>query len=528
VAPHLAHTCGKAKVPPPTEGAPCCASFFSICAQGLKQRCRKNGMAVVAVGERREIEPDPMRSGSAPVNPSPRGFGPTVRSRCSERKWPILMTVVLVVSGMAFMLWWPVLFQHRHGWDTGGDLWGIFRAAHYIGWGFLGGVYDPSTGVNSPPGLELLLAPVAMLSGHLGLTESFPPFFVPYPSAALLLQPIELLLTSTVLFAVDALAERLGVARGRRIALCVVTAVLAWPTVALWGHAEDCLALALAIYALIAGVNGKWKSCGWLFGFALVTQPLVVMMLPLVVAASPSGQRVWTAVRSIALTAVLVGVAFASNAADAYRALVLQPTPPSINHSTPWVSLAPSVSNVAPQAVNQASFTYRGGKFMSGRPTPAHFHAVAVVSGGSGRAIEAVLALLVGLYVWRRPQPPDRFIWFAAACLGMRCMFEAVMLPYYLAPPLILALAITSRQGGRRFWPAVVLGFEVTVFAYHHLSPWAWWLPVVAGTVAILALGYPNGKPDRFNPPPDSESADVSRIPGPDPQESDSVLVCSR
>ena len=79
---------------------------------------------------------------------------------------------------MAFMLWWPILVHHRHGWDTGGDLWGIFRAAHYIGWGFLGGVYDPVDWGQLPPGAGVLLAPVAMLSGHLGLTESFPPFFV--------------------------------------------------------------------------------------------------------------------------------------------------------------------------------------------------------------------------------------------------------------------------------------------------------------------------------------------------------------
>ena len=103
-----------------------------------------------------------------------------------------------------------------------------------------------------------------------------------------------------------------------------------------------------------------------------------------------------------------------------------------------------------------------------------------------------MLALLVGIYVWRRPQTPERFIWLAAVCLGMRCLFEAVMTPYYLAPPLILALAIASRQGHRRFWAASVLGLETTVFAYHTLSPWAWWLPVVAGMVAVLTLGYPN------------------------------------
>jgi hypothetical protein len=406
------------------------------------------------------------------------------------------MTLVVLVSGIAFMLWWPVLVEHKHGWQTGADMWGIFRAAHYVGWGFLGGVYDPSTGVNSPPGLEVLLAPLAMLSGHLGLTESFPPYFIPHPTAALLLEPIELLLASTVLLAVDALAELLGVTRRRRISLCIATAALVWPTVAIWGHAEDCLALALAIYSLIAGFDGKWKMCGWLFGFALVTQPLVVMILPIVVATSPAGQRMVTVVRSISLTVVLVAISFASDAADAYRALVQQPTPPSVNHATPLVSLSPRLTEVAPISADQASITYRSGKFIESA-SHAQFHTVVLVSGGAGRAIEVVLALLLGLHVWRRPQPPNRLIWLAAVCLGMRCMFEAVMLPYYLAPPLILALAIASSQGEKRFWTACAIALGISVFAYCHLSPWAWWLPEAAGTVSVLALGYPNRSPTR-------------------------------
>jgi hypothetical protein len=369
-------------------------------------------------------------------------------------------------------------------------MWGIFRAAHYIAWGFIGGVYDPTTGVLSLPGIEVILAPVAALSSHLGLSESFPPFYAPHPAAALLVVPIELLLASTVLFAVDALAEQLGVLKGRRVSLCIATAVIAWPTAAVWGHAEDCLALALLIYALMAGLKSKWTACGWLFGFALVTQPLVVMVLPLVVAASPQGKRFVTAVRAVALSVALAAVAFASDAANAYRALVQQPTPPSINHATPWVSLAPRVFSGIPKTGESAGLSFHNGKFVQ-TSTYVHSRAPILVSGGAGRAVEVVIAVLVGLYVWRRPQSPDRLIWLAAACLGMRCMFEAVMTPYYLAPPLILALAIASRQGNKRFFAACVIALETTIFAYHHLNPWVWWLPVVAGMAAVLALGYP-------------------------------------
>ncbi len=30
------------------------------------------------------------------------------------------------------------------------------------------------------------------------------------------------------------------------------------------------------------------------------------------------------------------------------------------------------------------------------------------------------------------------------------------------------------------------------MFGYHHLNPWEWWVPIVVGLGAILALGYPS------------------------------------
>jgi hypothetical protein len=114
------------------------------------------------------------------------------------------------------------------------------------------------------------------------------------------------------------------------------------------------------------------------------------------------------------------------------------------------------------------------------------------VSGGAGRLIDVVLALIVGIVVWRRPQPPTMVLWLGALVLASRCFFEPVMTPYYLAPPLFLCLILASRQNAKRFWSAVVLGVEITLFAYHHLNPWVWWLPVVAGLGVIVALSYSN------------------------------------
>lgn len=127
-----------------------------------------------------------------------------------------MASVVVLVTGMAYMFWWGPVVVHAPVWTTGGDLWGILRGAHYVGWGDLGGVYTPGNGVVTFPGMEVLLAPVAMVAGVFHLSESYGSFFLPHPTAALVLQPVELILASTVIFAADALAERLGTGRGRR------------------------------------------------------------------------------------------------------------------------------------------------------------------------------------------------------------------------------------------------------------------------------------------------------------------------
>ena len=338
--------------------------------------------------------------------------------------------------------------------------------------------------------MPVILTPLAMLNDHLHLTESYLPFIVQHPTAALMLEPVELLLASTVVFASDALAQRLSVSRARRRSLCFVVAIIAWPTAAVWGHAEDALAMTFAIYALIAMLDRRWAAFGWLLGLGIVVQPLVALLVPLLIGAAPRGQRVLLAIRSAALSALLVGVALAGDAADTWRALVTQPTPPSMNHATPWNALAPKAVSGAVATSRHGGYLHRLGHAAAVQ-TPSR--AVAEVSGGPGRLVDVLLAVAIGLYVWRRPQDPVRLLWLAAAVLASRCLFEAVMTPYYLAPPLILALVMASRRNGRGFLAAAVIALEITVFAYHHLNPWAWWLPIVVGLGAILALGYPAG-----------------------------------
>jgi len=430
-------------------------------------------------------------------------------------------SALMLAVGMLYMFAWIPVVHHRSYWATGDDLWGIFRGAHYVGWGFLGGIYTPSNGIVTFPGMPVILTPLALLSDHAHLTESYLPFIVQHPTAALILQPVELLLASTVAFACDALAQRLQVTRVRRAILCLVVAAIAWPTAAVWGHAEDALAMTFVVYAIVAMLDRKWSAFGWLLGLGIVVQPLVALLVPLFIGAAPRGQRLLLAFRSAALSAVLVGVALAGDASDTWRALFTQPTPPSMNHATPWVALAPKIVSGAAATSQHGEYLHQLGQAAL---IQANSRAIAEVSGGPGRLIDVLLAVVIGVYACRRAQDPVRLLWLAAVVLASRCLFEAVMTPYYLAPPLILAMVMASRRNGRTFLAATVIALEIMVFSYHHLNPWAWWLPVVIGLGAIVALGYPEdvGAPpgsvpeahrERESPEPDSPQVEAMRVP---------------
>jgi hypothetical protein len=265
---------------------------------------------------------------------------------------------------------------------------------------------------------------------------------------------------------------------------------MVFPLAVVWGHAEDALTMTFTLYAMIAMLDRKWSRFGWLLGFAVVMQPLSALLLPLFVAASPTGQRLMLLVRSSILSIVLIGVAAAGDASDTFRAVVQQPAFPSTNHATPWLALVPRIP-AATERVGQAiSFARQNGRIVV-HSAPGYIIRPDVVAGGLGRTVYLLGAVLLGLFVWRRPQTPERLLWLAAAVLAARCAFEAVMCPYYLTPPLILALVVVGRRGWRALVPATILALEISLFAYSNFSPWLWWIPVVTCLGLILALGFP-------------------------------------
>ena len=93
--------------------------------------------------------------------------------------------------------------------------------------------------------------------------------FVADPTWVAIVVPYCLILSCVALFAFDALAERMEVSRQKRTLLCVTEAVLLWNVTVIWGHPEDAVAIALAVYALIFILDKRFVGAGWLFGVAV-------------------------------------------------------------------------------------------------------------------------------------------------------------------------------------------------------------------------------------------------------------------
>jgi hypothetical protein len=408
--------------------------------------------------------------------PLPRG----IAARLHHRAWPLAMTVAFVVTGMVFSLLWARVVRHHTYWVTPGDLWGSYRAAHFVGWGDLGGVYGSGTALVTFPGILLVLAPMAMLTGALGLTEAFPRF-IPYPTAWWGLGPLTLLMSALALFACDALAERLGVSRGRRAVLCVAEAIILWNVAVIWGHPEDAVAVGLAIYALVFAIDGRWTGAGWLFGAAMATQPLVILMFPVILAFGGRRRVVGLAVRGALPAVAIVLTPLISQFHATTHALLDQPNFPNIDHATPWTVLAPVL----------------GG---TGRNV--------AVAAGPGRIFALVLACCLGWWARRWRDRPDLIVLAAATALALRCFTESVMVAFYIWPALAVGLVVAARAGKRHLAGAAVISVGITAMAQWHLGELPWWSIMTAGILAVLVIGARQPAPI-----PADESDSVTLIP---------------
>jgi hypothetical protein len=408
---------------------------------------------------------------SAPASPSAPAATPAPWPL--RRILPILGTVGLIVIGMAGTIWGP-LYWGQSTWALPDDLWATLVASQRFLHLDLAGLYTAPTNLVSFPGTAVILIPVAAIFDLAGLPLHAGRQGV-HPVEWLIAGPCEVVISSVALFAADAIAERLGVGWLKRLLLAAASATALWNVTVRWGHPEDAVAIGLLLYAVLAlARSGTWRAA-WLAGAAVAVQPLVLLAFPVLAAAVEPRRLVGFVARAATPAVLLLGAAAAANWSPTIHAVTSQPNAPTIDHPTPWIYLAPHLSNGS-------------------------------VAAGPARALAVVLACGCGLATWRRwrearlsaewsPEALVELLWWTAVALTLRSVFEPVMVSYYVWPPLAVALVAASRD----WWHLIPTTVTVTVLTFlsqvSWRNPWVWWTPMV--TLLGLTLFFSRPWPAR-------------------------------
>lgn len=386
----------------------------------------------------------------------------------SRRLFPLLATAGLIAIGMAATLWWGPRIVGTSAWSLPHDLWGTLVAAQRLLHLDLGGLYTRPTRLVTLPGAAVILVPVVAVIDAAGLGLSVPLAQHGHPGAWLLAGPYETALSAVALFAADAIAERLGATRPKRAVLAAAGAVALWSVSVRWGHPEDAVAVGLLLFGILALTDARTGRSGWLIGAAVAVQPLVLLALPVVLAVAGPGRRAGFLARAAVPGALLLAAAAAANWTATVSAVARQPNWPGVDHPTPWTSVAPHLGH-------------------------------GMVAAGPARAAAVLAACGCALAAGRRgrtappaagwsPDTLQELLWWAAAALALRSVFETVMVAYYLWPVLAVALITAARS-----WPRLVatsLAAAVLTFAsqFSWRGPWGWWALMVAGLGLTLFL----------------------------------------
>jgi hypothetical protein len=393
-----------------------------------------------------------------------------------RRAFPLIAVVVMICIGMAGTIWGPVYYG-QSAWAVPDDLWATLVAAQRLLHLDLAGLYTAPTNLVSFPGAAVILVPVAAIMDAAGIAINAGRQGV-HPVGWLVAGPLETLLSAIVLFAADALAERMGVSLLKRFLLAAAGATVLWNVTIRWGHPEDAVAVGLLLYGVLALSNGRPDRAAWLAGAGVAVQPLALLAFPLLAAAVAPKKLPGFLARAATPAVALLAAAAAANWTATIHAVTNQPNAPSIDHPTPWIYLA----FMAPH--------------MSGGS----------VAAGPARAVAVLVACVCALGTCRRWQtarlagawsPDDlaALLWWIAVALAMRTVFEPVMVSYYVWPPLAVALVAASRDWIRLI-PATVTAVTLTWLAQGSWrNPWVWWTPVVVVLGLTLAASRPARSP---------------------------------
>jgi hypothetical protein len=341
---------------------------------------------------------------------------------------------------------------------TPSDLWSLAGSAWAIGHGQFGHVYVPKGALTSPPAFEVLLAPLLLAAQAVGLAPHLrgagPPL-----SLWLVLGPAALLVASTALFSVDAVARYWDLSTRARLVLALVGAVAVGNVAGLWGHPEDCAALAMVVWAALQ-LERDGTSAGpraaLLIGIGIAFQPFAILGV------APVLTRLgWKAAARLSWRLVLpsAAVLVAPLIGEPHRTLfvlVRQPFLPRFISFTPLTHLAPVL-----------------GPGLDG--------------GGPTRLISTLLSAGLAVVVCRRRTDLATVLTMTAVACFLRVLLETELNWYYVWPVAALCLLLSARRGPGRFAvcsaalvASILLGNHNAI---HHVAPW--W-PALMVTLAVM------------------------------------------
>jgi hypothetical protein len=400
--------------------------------------------------------------------------------------FPALATVIMAAVGVAGVIVGPGYYG-KTGWAIPDDLWGTLIAAQRLLHLNLASLYTPPTQLVSLPGAAVILVPVVAVLDAARIAVLAPAAVGRHPDSWLLVGPYEVAISAVVLFAADAIAERLGVTRPKRFLLAAAGATALWSVTVRWGHPEDPVATGLLLYAILALSEAKPGRSGWLAGAAVAVQPLVLLAFPVLITAVAPERRRGFLIRAAVPGVLSLAVAAAANWTATIHAVTSQPNSPSIDHPTPWIYLAPHLADgdvAAGPARILAIVAACGCGFVAWRrwrPARPAAHLPAA-------HLPSVQGPPAGPDVPWRPEVLRELLWWTAVALALRSVFEPVMVSYYLWPPMAVALIAASRDWSR----LLPTGCAVVVLTFFSQvswrNPWGWWTPMIAVLGLILFL----------------------------------------
>lgn len=380
-----------------------------------------------------------------------------------DRRFAVYLSLasIAVCALVSFVLGY--LLPPPHPWIMSADVWSTTASAQYVSFGGLGSIYSLHPFYSALPGFLMLMAPVVALGDHLGLVTGYP-FPLARAPMWLVVGPFFFVCGSTAVPAVDYLAQTLAISQRRRKMLTVMVAFVAGPTAGIFGHPEDILALGLCCVALAWLLQGRVAGAAVTLSLAVLMQTWAVLLIPILVAATPAGGRVRALFRSAALPAA-VGIALlALDWPDASTVLLHEPMTGRGQH-LPWWGLAGHVMT-----------TQLG-------------HPLEAVTGSSTRSLALVTAVLAGWYVIRRATP-ERIMLATAVALYARGLFETEFWPYYLAPAAVffaISGALATRGSAKRL--AVVLTGAGLLYASAPMSYNGIQYPAILALTLMIATG---------------------------------------